>query len=148
MNEALPRLAVYACRLGASAAVLREALALRDDLLARVDRLAAYAVAAYAVDTADPAGAARFGRSQTIRARAAAASASVEPELLAIGRETVDGWLAEDPGLAVYRGGGGRGGLSARPPAPSSSTAASRRRSRRGRGATAPASRRRSPAPT
>ncbi len=103
VSEALPQLAVYAGRLGESAAVLREALALRDDLLARVDRLAAYAVVAYAVDTTDPAGAARFGRSQTIRARAAAASAFVEPELLALGRETVDRWLAEDPGLAVYR---------------------------------------------
>ncbi len=101
--EALPGLAAYEGRLRESAAVLREALALRDDLLARVERLGTYAVVAYAVDTTDPAGVARFSRSQTIRARAAAASAFVEPELLAVGRETLDRWLAEDAQLAVYR---------------------------------------------
>ena len=56
----------------------------------------------YAVETTDPAAVARFGRAQAADAQLAAASAFVEPEVLAVGRERLRDWSTEEPALRAY----------------------------------------------
>ncbi len=99
---ALPELAAFQGRLDESAAALSEALAVRDGLARRAGRVFAYALMGYAVETTDSAAVARFGRAQAVEAQLAAASAFVEPEVLAIGRERLRGWATEEPRLRPY----------------------------------------------
>ncbi len=89
-------------RLGEGPEVLAEALATRDGLLRRLDRVSVYAMLGYAVETSDTGAVARFGRAQSAHGQVVAAVAFVEPELLALDRDRLRRWLAEDDALAVY----------------------------------------------
>ncbi len=79
---------------------LAEAMTAIQDLIGRTGRLYTYAGMAYAVNTQDAAAAKRRDRIQGLRGRVMAALAFLEPELLAIGEQTVRCWLAENPALA------------------------------------------------
>ena len=82
--------------------VLAEALTACDDLTRRLGRLEAYANMAHAVDRTDQAAGQRFGRFQGLHGQALAAMAFVGPELLAIGRPSLEDWMRTEPGLAIY----------------------------------------------
>ncbi|MCS6843609.1 MAG: oligoendopeptidase F [Caldilineales bacterium] len=97
---ALPALSRFQGRLAEGPAVLAEAMEAIQALVGRVGRLMAYATMAQAVDTADQAAARRLSQAQSLMAQLRAAVAYVEPELLAIGRETLSRWLAEYPPIA------------------------------------------------
>lgn len=99
----LPSLSAFAGRLGESASVLRDALAARDDVIARASRVSVYAYLAYAVDTTSPDGVERLGRALSLRGTGSAALSFFEPELIEIGEERLRGLLAEEEALAVYR---------------------------------------------
>ncbi len=99
---ALPELAAFKGRLDESAARLSRCLSARDGLAQRAGKVFAYALMGYAVETTDSAAVARFGRAQAADAQLAAASAFVEPELLAIGRERLRDWSIEEPALRAY----------------------------------------------
>jgi oligoendopeptidase F len=98
----LPALTSFEGRLGESVSVLVEALHTRDDLARRAGRVFVYAMLGYAVETTDPAAVARFGRAQAAEAQVAAATAFVEPEVLALGPEQLRDWAAADTALVVY----------------------------------------------
>lgn len=89
----------YRGRLAEGAGVLADWLALEEDLKRRLGKVMVYATMTYACDTTDPAGAALSGRARGLGGRFAAATAFVEPELLAIGRETLESWIAAEPRL-------------------------------------------------
>ncbi len=61
-----------------------------------------YASMCRAVDTTDQEAAARFDRARGLQAHALAAAAFAEPELIAIGFDTLRRWVRDEPRLAIY----------------------------------------------
>ncbi len=98
----LSLLTAFQGRLGESAAVLVEALEIRDQLARRAGRVSVYALMGYAVETSCTAAIARFGRAQAADAQVSAATAFVDPEVLALGEERLRDWSAAEPALVVY----------------------------------------------
>ena len=95
-------LTAFQGRLAESAAVLVEALEIRDQLMRRAGRVSVYALMGYAVETSSAAAVARFGRAQAADAQVSAATAFVDPEVLALGEERLREWSAAEPALVVY----------------------------------------------
>lgn len=98
----LPSLATFQGRVGDSAALLAESLGARDEVARRAGRVFVYALMGYAVETIDAAAVARFGRAQAADAQVTAATAFVEPEVLAVGRDRLRDWSVEEPALHGY----------------------------------------------
>ena len=99
----IPGLTRWQGKLGASAAALLAGLTARDEVARRVDRLNAYAFQLYDQDT-------RIARSQQMKQEALqvytelqSATAYVQPEILSIGRPTIERYLAEEAKLGPYR---------------------------------------------
>jgi oligoendopeptidase F len=99
----LPELAAFRGRLSEGPETLLEYFAAAEDVLRSAGKIGTYATLNYSVDTADQAGVAMRDRAQALSARAQSALAFAEPELLAIGMETLEGWTAAEPRLAAFR---------------------------------------------
>jgi len=69
----------------------------------RVGQVMEYAIMSYYVDTGNTAGAGLLGKAQGLMAKALAATAFVDPELLSIGQDTLRHWMADEPRLAIYK---------------------------------------------
>ncbi len=93
----------YRGRLGEGAALLCEALNVRDELRRRTSVVQIYAGFSYAVNTTDQVAAANNNRADSLIGRVQGAVAFVEPELLALGSETLAAWMDAEPRLAIYR---------------------------------------------
>lgn len=74
-----------------------------DGLMERVFKHFSYVLMEHNVDTGNQPAARRYGQAQGIFGQALAAVGFLDPELLAIGRETLDQWMKAEPQLAVYR---------------------------------------------
>ncbi|HVN41351.1 MAG TPA: oligoendopeptidase F [Steroidobacteraceae bacterium] len=99
----IPELAKWQGKLGASPGSLLAGMQAWEDVSVRADRLYAYASQLYDQDT-------RISRSQQMQQEGLqvytdlqAATAFMRPEILAIGRATIDRDLAAEPKLAQYR---------------------------------------------
>jgi oligoendopeptidase F len=73
-----------------------------EALLGRSGKILTYALMDHHVDTTDQAATRRHGRAQALFGQMLGSLAFFDPELLAIGRETLDQWLRAEPGLAIY----------------------------------------------
>jgi len=71
-------------------------------LMRRIEKAYMYATFSNAVDTTNQASAEMNSQAQGLFSRVVAASSFLNPQLLAIGEETLAGWMAESPELAVY----------------------------------------------
>ena len=103
VEEGLPAVAAYAGRLAEGPDVLAGYFAAAEELSALLGKVFVYANLNYAVDTLDMEAQARADRARGLSARVQAALAFAEPELLAVGPETLGQWAAEHPPLATYR---------------------------------------------
>ena len=99
----IPSLSQWQGKLGASAASLLDGMSAWEGVSRRVDRLYAYASQLYDQDT-------RVSRHQQMQSEAAqvyadfqSATAFMRPEILALGKTTIDKYLAEQPKLGQYR---------------------------------------------
>lgn len=105
--EALPAaIAVvqqYAGRLAEGPALALEALHAIEGLLQRVEKLYSYVTMDHNVDTSNQAAARRLSQAQGVLGQAFGALGFLDPELLAIGRATLEQWMQTEPRLAVYR---------------------------------------------
>ena len=101
LADALAVVSAYAGKLADGAATLADALDAIQSARQRLGVLYVYASMDYAVDTTDQAAGARVGKVQGLAGRVMAAVSFLNPELLAIGRETLDEWMAAEPRLAV-----------------------------------------------
>ncbi len=99
----LAMLAGFAGTLGGSADALQAALAARDAVGVRLNRVLLYASMLQSGDQTDQANTARMQRALGLYARYGAAVAFVQPELLNIPPTTVERFTTEAPGLALYR---------------------------------------------
>jgi oligoendopeptidase F len=102
LSARIPEVAAYEGRLADGPAVLADYLALAEELLRRAGHVGVYSRMFYAVDTADTAAQAKTDRAQGISTRLGAAMAFGEPELLAIGGETLTAWAQQEPRLVHY----------------------------------------------
>ena len=91
-------------RLAEGPTVLLEALEAVNALVARADVAFMYARFLYTVDTTNQDSAAMNGRAQAMQGQVQSALAFVQPELLAIGKDTLQEWMSRPSGekLALY----------------------------------------------
>ncbi len=99
----LGELGDYRGRLGETAATLAAALRQRDHLLMEVEVVLTYAQLRAAEDESNARYQAIESRADRLSARATAAAAWYEPELLALDPTLLRRFLDEDDGIAVYR---------------------------------------------
>jgi len=103
VGNSLNEFAAFEGKLGSSAATLLSALQKRDELGVRVGKLASYAAQSRDSDGGSSQAQALAERATMLGARAQAAVAFYEPEILAIAPETIAAWMTEEPKLAVYK---------------------------------------------
>lgn len=99
VGSALDELAAYQGRLGESAATLADFFDLQWSTLARLQKLYIYSSMPVTVDQGDQEARARAGSFQSLAARASATLAFVSPELLTLGQEKVQRFMASEPRL-------------------------------------------------
>ncbi len=83
-------------------AALARVMSSLEALAARAQRLYVYAGFSFNVDTTDPAAAAMNDKALAVLGTVNAAVSFVNPELIAVGQETLSRWMTEDPRLSVY----------------------------------------------
>ena len=99
----LPGIAAYAGRLGESAAVFLEAMTKQDEAAERLSRLVVYAHMRLHQDTANSVYQALADRVITLANDLNTTTSYITPEILALPQARIDGFLTEEPKLAVYR---------------------------------------------
>jgi oligoendopeptidase F len=103
VTEQLPTLSSFKGRLAEGPAVLADFLGAAEAAGRSLGKIRVYATMFYAVDANDQVAASKREREQGLAARTNAAMAFAEPEMLAIGAETLARWAEQEPRLAVYR---------------------------------------------
>ena len=98
----LARFEGYHGRLGEGPPILLEVFDAIEDTLARALRLFAYSYVNLSVDSLDPQAAEMLGRAQDVVGKVLAAFAFVDPELIALGAESVRDWIQENEKLAIF----------------------------------------------
>jgi oligoendopeptidase F len=99
----LPDLAPFAGTLAQAPGRLLAALRTQDAVAEAVDRIAVYAMLRQSEDATNARYVGYADRARGLFARSQAAASFVAPEVAAIPDPTLDGWLAEEPGLEQYR---------------------------------------------
>jgi len=102
MEASLPLLKSSKDKIHAGATELVDALKIIEDIQRRTAKLSVYASMSHSVDTQDQSSAAMNDRMRNLSAKMRGATAFLNPELLAIGRETLNQWMKQNPQLAVY----------------------------------------------
>jgi oligoendopeptidase F len=100
--EDLPSVRAFQGRLVEGQGVLADALTAIEELFVRAYRVFVYAGFAYSVDTADQAASAMQAKAQGMFGQVAAAAAFLNPEMIAIGEDTLRAWIKDEPRLAIY----------------------------------------------
>ncbi len=102
LQSQLQEISQYKGRLDEGPTVLADYLEAADALLTAVSRIFVYAGLTYSVDTTNQETAARNDRARGLFGMAIAATAFAQPEMLAIGFDTLRHWLTQDERLADY----------------------------------------------
>jgi oligoendopeptidase F len=102
LESLLPSLTAYQGRLKESPHLLLVAIQQFEEVGTILGKIFTYASNASSVDTFDQAANARAGQSRSLGARAMAAMAFFDPELMTIGFGTLKQWLAENPELTFF----------------------------------------------
>jgi oligoendopeptidase F len=98
----LPEIAATQGTIGRSAKSLLGALKLRDEVGKWLWQIYVYANRRLDSDSTDPSGQALAERAGSVVARMTAATAFIDPEILAIPIDTIAAWQREEPGLQIY----------------------------------------------
>ena len=99
---AVQSVVAYQGRLGESPRTLWDGMQAYEGVITRLGQLFTYSLMAHHVDTTDQAAARRYGQAQGLFGQFLGSLGFIDPELLAIGRETLDQWMKTQPGLAIY----------------------------------------------
>src|SRR5579884_399662 len=100
--QMLQKLDGYRGRLAESGTILLEALETIEQIWTRLGHVFAYASMLRDQDTTNQAAAAKDDRAMGLYPQVSAATAFVEPEILAIGASTLQNWMNETSGLEIY----------------------------------------------
>lgn len=98
----MPVMEQFQGKLGDSPTALADWLETLDKVSEQVGHVYLYGVMSQNVDTTDAEAVAMGGQAATLMAQFAAATAFAEPEILAIGRDTLREWAAQEPRLQPY----------------------------------------------
>lgn len=102
LTAQLPQLAAFRGRLAEGPTTLLAFLEPMQEAGILLGKIMIYASNGASVDTGDQAAAARAGQARTLMANYAAAVSFLDPELMAVGLDQVDAWIAETPELAFF----------------------------------------------
>lgn len=102
VGDELPALRRFQGRLGEGPDVMAEWFETIQRVLRTLSQVVVYAAFGYTVDTTNQEAAARNDRARGLFARAMAAIAFGDPEMIAIGFETLRRWVRDDPRMAIY----------------------------------------------
>lgn len=102
VKELLPQIATWRGRLAEGPEAVAICMAQLEELYKKAGKVFVYPSMFYAVNTADQEAAARNDQAQGIFGQAMATIAFVEPELLAIGHDTLKEWQASHEDLAHF----------------------------------------------
>ena len=86
-----------------SAEAMLATLTLRDSLMVEIDKLVVYAFLRQSEDAANTTFAALAARAAGVWSSAHAAGAFIDPEILEIPRSTIDGFIQDQPKLAIFQ---------------------------------------------
>jgi oligoendopeptidase F len=103
VEQQLQELARFRGHLSDGPQTLLEWFETSDRLQRTVRRVHLYANMLHTSDTGDERGVALFDRARALLARTGAATAFVEPEIIATGFDTLRGWLRQEPRLQLYQ---------------------------------------------
>src|SRR5690606_16487264 len=92
----------YQGRLQEGPAVLAEALQKLEELSGLAGKVMVYGSLHWVVDTTNPKTTAMSDRARGLMAATRAATAFLDPELLSIGRETLQAWMEQEPRLQIF----------------------------------------------
>lgn len=92
----------YRGRLAEGPGTLADCLGVIEGAFRLLGKVVVYASNHHNVDTTDQEAAAMDDRATALRARVASAAAFLDPEMIAIGFDTLRRWIAEEPRLAHY----------------------------------------------
>ncbi len=98
----LPALRRFEGHLGHGAAALADWFETMQRILRPLGPVVIYASLCHSVDTTDQEAAARHDRARGLFARAMAAIAFADPEMIGIGFEALRRWVREEPRMAIY----------------------------------------------
>jgi oligoendopeptidase F len=102
ITDRLPHMQPFTGHLADGPAVLADWFDAAQDLLRDLRQVVVYAQMGHTADTTDQDATARVDRARGLMARAASAMAFADPEIVAVGFDTVRRWLREEPRLAIY----------------------------------------------
>ena len=102
VESRLPDLAEFKGHLGDGPGALADWIEASESLQKELSRVAFYAVMTTSCDALDQDAVAKADRARGLASRASATMSFAEPEMLAIGIETLQKWTAEEPRLAIY----------------------------------------------
>jgi oligoendopeptidase F len=103
VNEDLPKLEPYQGKLGSNPVTLLEYLNLSQEITILAMKVMVYSGLDQSADMADPNKAARAGQGRGLMAKLSTVRAFEEPELMAIGLETLKGWAQDVPEFSIYK---------------------------------------------
>jgi oligoendopeptidase F len=98
----LPRIAQAQGRLAEGSRMVADALEARDEISRGVAKALMFAHICYQVDKTDPVAGGMPGKAQAVYGQAMAATAFIQPELIAIGQRTLRSWQQSEPRLQIY----------------------------------------------
>lgn len=98
----LPALLRFKGHLGDGATTLADWFEASEALMTRLGQVEVYATLVHAVDMSNQAVVSIYSRARSLSARVNSALAFAEPEILAIGFETLRQWMIDSPRLAIY----------------------------------------------
>jgi oligoendopeptidase F len=102
VEAVLPQVTAVKEKLHLGAKELLAGMQAVENVVSRAMKLDVYASMSHSVDVPDQNATALFDRMQTLYGKVAGATAFLNPSLLAIGKETLDKWMREEPRLKVY----------------------------------------------
>jgi oligoendopeptidase F len=102
LSDGLHELTKYKGRLGDDPSTLVNAIGAVDRCQRKLGKIIVYALMSHSVDTTVQAAVERFSKAQSLASRMTATAAFFEPEVLSIGKGTLQKWMEEKAGLAVY----------------------------------------------
>ena len=100
--QELPKVKAYQGRIAEGPTVLLEALSTVNELLARAQIAAVYAGFSYAVDTTNQQAAGYYGQAMGMYGQVLSAVSFLQPEILALGKDTLEQWMNQNEDLAIY----------------------------------------------
>lgn len=103
LEKSIPELATYEGRLGESVHTFLEYMNKKQEIMKRFEAVYVYANQKYHEDTGNAVYQKLTAQAQMLSLKLSSATVFEEPELLAVGKETVDGWFKETEDMELYR---------------------------------------------